>query len=127
MTKTSATSTTWRLPSRMETSWRSSPLSPEADMTDETDETDDPEVPEGAAVFPLIPAEAGISPVLLALLHAVVFLGGSEETVVHPSAAAEALEYIATYLQRLSGKELQRVEEDFQMLYTLDKQEKWSK
>ena len=92
-----------------------------------TDETDDPEVPEGAAVFPLIPAEAGISPVLLALLHAVVFLGGSEETVVHPSAAAEALEYIATYLQRLSGKELQRVEEDFQMLYTLAKQEKWSK
>ena len=29
----------------------------------------EPEVPEGAAVFPLIPAELGINPLLLAALH----------------------------------------------------------
>ena len=32
------------------------------------------EVPEGAAVFPEIPAELGVHPLLLAVLHAVVFL-----------------------------------------------------
>ena len=34
------------------------------------------EVPEGAAVFPTIPAELGVHPLLLAVLHAVVFLEG---------------------------------------------------
>ena len=52
------------------------------------------EVPEGAAVFPLIPAELGIDPLLLAVLHATVFVAGSDENVVQPEAAAEALEYV---------------------------------
>jgi hypothetical protein len=86
-----------------------------------------PEVPEGAAVFPLIPAELGVNPLLLAVLHAVVFLDGSEEEVVNGAAATETLEYVATYLQRLTGKDLQRVREDMQVLRTLAKQEKWAK
>jgi len=85
------------------------------------------EVPEGAAVFPLIPAELGVHPLLLAMLHTVVFLDGSEAHVVDPDAAAEALEYIAGYLQRLSGPELQRVREDVQTLLVFARQEKWSK
>ena len=40
-------------------------------------------VPEGAAVFPLIPLEVDVHPLLLAALHAVVFLEGSEEGIVH--------------------------------------------
>ena len=51
-----------------------------------SDEADD-EVPEGAAVFPTIPAELGVDPLLLAVLHATVFLAGSDEAVVHPAAA----------------------------------------
>lgn len=82
---------------------------------------------EGAAVFPLIPAELGVHPLLLAMLHAYVFLEGSDPNVLHPDAAEEALEYLATYLQRLSGPDLKRVEEDFRALAGLAKTEKWPK
>ncbi len=85
------------------------------------------EVPEGAAVFPLIPAELGIHPLLLATLHAVVFLDGSSEDVVNDAAADEALQYLATYLQRLQGAELKRVREDMDCLLAFARQEKWPK
>lgn len=83
------------------------------------------EVPDGAAVFPLIPAELGVHPLLLAVLHAVVFLDGSSEDVVHDAAADEALNYLATYLQRLSGAELERVRSDMEILQEYAKQEEW--
>jgi hypothetical protein len=83
--------------------------------------------PEGAAVFPLIPPELGIHPLLLGLLHAYVFLEGSEPEVVHPDAAAEAMEYLATYLQRLSGKELLRAREDMETLVGYAKEQEWPK
>ena len=92
------------------------------------DEADRPsEVPEGAAVFPLIPAELGIHPLLLAVLHAVVFFDGSDETVVHDAAADEALQYVATYLQRLEGRDRRRAWEDMDALAAYAKQEKWPK
>jgi hypothetical protein len=83
------------------------------------------EVPAGAAVFPAIPADLGVHPLLLATLHAVVFLDGSEDDVVNPAAAEEALEYLATYLQRLSGPDLQRIREDIEVLLGFARQEKW--
>src|SRR5262249_45881178 len=86
---------------------------------------DSPEVPEGAAVFPLIPPELGVHPLLLAVLHAVVFMQGSESDIVNPDAAAEQMEYIAGYLQRLSGPELQRVREDLETLAGFAKEEGW--
>src|SRR5580704_14827559 len=88
---------------------------------------DDHEAPEGAAVFPLIPPELNINPMLLGILHAYVFLEGSETSIVHPDAAAEAMEYIATYLQRLEKKELQRAREDMETLVGYAKEEKWPK
>jgi hypothetical protein len=84
-----------------------------------------PEVPAGAAVFPLIPAELGIHPLLLAVVHAVVFFDGSDPSVVNDAAADEALQYIATYLQRLEGAELRRVREDMETLRDFARQEKW--
>jgi len=86
-----------------------------------------PQVPEGAAVFPLIPAELGIHPLLLATLHAVVFFDGSADDVVNDAAADEALQYVATYLQRLSGPELKRIHEDLECLQAFARQEKWPK
>src|SRR5437764_10071941 len=74
------------------------------------------ETPEGAAVFPLIPAELGVHPLLLAALHAYVFLEGSDPAVLNPAVADEAMNYLVTYLQRLSGAELRRVTEDMQTL-----------
>ena len=85
------------------------------------------EVPEGAAVFPLIPAELGVHPLLLAALHATVFLDGSEDDVVCPDAANEAMEYLVTYLQRLDGATLQRVREDLEVLAGYGRQQGWPK
>ena len=85
------------------------------------------EVPEGAAVFPTIPAELGVHPLLLAVLHAVVFLEGSGADVVNSSAAQEQLEVIAAMLQRLGENELRRVREDMATLVGYAKHEKWDK
>ena|SRR5579883_2077805 len=85
------------------------------------------EVPEGAAIFPLVPAELGVHPLLLAVLHTVVFLEGSEPNVVQPDAADEALEYLATYLQRLEGDALRRAREDLLTLAGYARQQGWPK
>jgi hypothetical protein len=85
------------------------------------------ETPEGAAVFPLIPEELGVHPLLLAVLHAYVFLEGTEEVVLNGAVAEEAMEYLVTYLQRLQGADLQRVREDFQTLVGFAKMDKWPK
>jgi hypothetical protein len=81
--------------------------------------------PEGAAVFPLIPEELGVHPLFLAMLHAFVFLEGSEPEIVNDDAASEAMEYLATYLQRLEGKELARAKEDLETLVGYAKEQKW--
>jgi hypothetical protein len=83
-------------------------------------------VPDGAAVFPLIPAELNVHPLLLAVIHATVFLG-SDENVVDPDAAQEAIEYLATYLQRLEGPDLRRIREDMECLSAFARQSQWPK
>jgi len=85
------------------------------------------EVPDDAALMPEIPAELNVHPLLLAVLHATIFLDGSGDEVVDPDAAAEALEYLATYLQRLQGPELRRVKEDLQVLAAYAKDQDWPK
>lgn len=95
-------------------------------MASETPATPD-ETPDGAAVFPLIPAEIGVHPLLLAALHAYVFLEGSDPNVLNPAVADEAMQYVVTYLQRLRGPDLQRVREDVQTLVGFAKAEKWPK
>jgi hypothetical protein len=96
-------------------------------MSAADDEQQGGEVPEGAAVFPLIPEELGINPLLLAVIHATVFLAGSDDDVVDPDAAQEALEYLAGYLQRLEGEQLARGREDMQCLIAYAHQERWPK
>jgi hypothetical protein len=91
------------------------------------DPTPPADTPDGAAVFPLIPAELGVHPLLLAVLHAYVFLEGSEEAVLNGTVAEEAMQYLATYLQRLTGPDLKRVREDLQTLVGFAKHDKWPK
>jgi hypothetical protein len=91
------------------------------------DDDDEGRVPEGAAVFPEIPAELLLNPLLLAIVHTVVFLAGSAEEIVLTAAADEALGYIAGYLQRLTGPDLQRAQEDMAALLTYAKQQSWEK
>ena len=85
------------------------------------------EAPDGAAVFPQIPAELGVNPLLLAALHAYVFLEGSEESVLDGAVAEEAMNYLVGYLQRLDGSQLQRVKEDMATLTAFAKSEDWPK
>jgi hypothetical protein len=92
-------------------------------MAEETESS----VPEGAAVFPLIPPELGVNPLLLALLHAVVFLEGSDDTIVDPAAADEGLQFIAGYLQRLRGKQLEQARLDMSCLANYARQAQWAK
>jgi hypothetical protein len=90
-------------------------------------EHDEDEVPEGAAVFPDIPAELNVNPLLLAVVHAVVFLAGSADDIVQPAAADEALGYLAGYLQRLTGPDMARAKDDVSALLAYAKQQQWEK
>jgi hypothetical protein len=85
------------------------------------------ETPDGAAVFPLIPPEIGVHPLLLAVVHAYVLLEGSDPEVLNPAVAEEAMNYLVTYLQRLKGDDLRRVKEDMATLAAFAKSEKWPK
>lgn len=85
------------------------------------------EAPDGAAVFPLIPPELGVHPLLLAALHAYVFLTGSDDEIVNADAATECMEYQAGYFQRLGGAELKKVREDLDTLAGFGKSEGWPK
>ena len=89
-------------------------------MSDEANQ-----VPDGAAIFPVIPEELGIHPLLLAVLHSIVFLEGSTEEVVHPDAADEAVQFLMSYFQRLRGADLKRLREDLETLISFARQEKW--
>jgi hypothetical protein len=82
---------------------------------------------DGAAVFPLIPPELHVQPLLLALLHSMVFIEGSTDEVIDPEAADEALEYIVTYLHRLNGPPLKQLQEDLACLLDFAKQQGWPK
>jgi hypothetical protein len=83
------------------------------------------EVPDGAALFPEIPTELGVHPLLLAVLHATVFLAGSTDEIVDGDAADEAVQAMAGYLQRLEGEQLARVREDLACLIAFARQGKW--
>lgn len=85
------------------------------------------ETPDGAALFPEIPVQLGVHPLLLAALHAYVFLEGSDEAIVNAAAAEEAMQCLAGYLQRLSGPELRRVQEDLATLAAFAKSDGWPK
>jgi hypothetical protein len=98
-----------------------------SDDEEAVDQGPENEVPEGVAVFPTIPEELGVSPLLLAVLHATVFLSGSDPSIVQPAAADEAVGQFAEYLQRLQGSDLTRVEEDMACLVSYARQQKWPK
>jgi hypothetical protein len=84
------------------------------------------QVPEGAAVVPLIPENAGVNPLFLAVFHALMFLEGSSEEVIDPAAAEEAAQYMATYLQRLSRSDRHKLKEDLRRLVDHAQRQKWS-
>ena len=102
-------------------------MSDEEDEFEDDEEEGDDEVPDGTAVFPDIPVELNVSGQLLAILHAVVFIAGSDAKIVHPAAGDEALGYIGGYLSRLTGKEIERILEDLKAIRGFAKEQGWPK
>jgi hypothetical protein len=84
------------------------------------------EVPDGAAVFPAIPEELGTDPLLLAVIHATVFLAGSDDRLVDPAAADEVVEAMGNYLRRLEGDRLAAIREDMECLVSYARQQQWT-
>lgn len=97
------------------------------DDIDEIEEGEELEVPDGAAFFPIIPAELHLNPALLAVLHTVVFLAGSADNIVHPAAGEEALQGLAEYLSRLSESDRDRWLADLKALRDHAKEQGWPK
>lgn len=107
----------------------STPLTPDPSPAEGPGDNADeacPNMPDGVALFPLIPEELGIHPLLLATLHAIVFFDGSTVENVSDDAANASLTYLGTYLQRLRGADLKRVREDMDCLIAFAKQEGWA-
>ena len=102
-------------------------MADDRDDMDEMEEMDENsiEVPEGTAIFPEIPDQVGANPLLLSLLHFVVFIAGSDEAVCNQEAGAAILDQVATYLQRLSTKEVARLKEDLAVLAAFARDQKW--
>ncbi len=92
---------------------------------DTNEDQDYIEVPEGVSILPEIPEDLGVSPLFLAMLQSYVFLAGSEDNIVHPAAAEEALSMMENSLQRVKGADLKRVKEDLDTLIGFAKEEKW--
>jgi hypothetical protein len=67
-------------------------------------------VPKAAFVMPLLPPQLEVDPVLAALLHCMAFLEVSGDDAVDPDWAVEAMEYVATYVQRLPREQLDAIE-----------------
>lgn len=94
-----------------------------ADIEDD----DDSDVPDGAAVFPEIPMDLNVSPQLLAIMHAVVFIAGSDTKIVNAAAGDEALNTMSGYLERMTNVERKRILDDLSALRTFAKEQGWPK
>ena len=77
-------------------------------------------------MFPLIPAELGVHPLLWPCCTPTSSSTGRSGRG-EPGGVEEAMEYLAAYLQRLSGPDLRRASEDMDTLVGFAKQQKWPK
>lgn len=86
---------------------------------DEFEDDEDGDLPaeenpglEGIALFPDIPQELGIDPLLESLISMVVFITASDEDLVNPKAADEAFTHLQNILSKLADKRLSRLREE---------------
>ncbi len=71
---------------------------------------------EGIALFPQIPPELGIDPLLECLLSMVVFITASDENLVDPKAADEAFAHLQVVLSKLGEKRIDRLREELEVV-----------
>jgi hypothetical protein len=78
-----------------------------------------------SAHLPLVADDAEIDPILLALLHAAMFLDLSEEPAVESGAARSVLERIGLYVQRLSDDEVEELAVSLERLAARGERDGW--
>lgn len=88
-------------------------------------EPSDAQATSESAELPLVPEDAGIDPVLLALLHAAMFLDLSEQPALDASAARPVLERIGLYVQRLSDDDVEQLAESLSRLADRGERDGW--
>lgn len=67
-------------------------------------------------VMPLVPAELGIDPVLLCVLHCAAFLDLASVDLVDADAAGDVLENLESYVKRLSPERLTEIQRQLDVL-----------
>ncbi len=76
-------------------------------------------------MFPVIPAELGIDPLLAALLQAAAFLDLGEDDVVDPDAAVSVLEHVGLYASRLSPEQIDALQEQLERIVEYGESQGW--
>ncbi len=71
-------------------------------------------------IMPPVPAELGVDPLLLSLLHCAAFLDLASEDLVDPDAAGDVLEQLEIYVKRLAP------ERQSELQAQLEKLEAWA-
>ena len=82
-------------------------------------------LPKAAFVMPEVPASLGVDPLVLAVVHADVFLQLSEDEAVDPDAAVEASESVGAYLRRLPKGRTDAFKSDIRKLAAYARKQKW--
>jgi hypothetical protein len=92
-----------------------------------SDEPRDPEAEtfDEVSMLPVVPAELGIDPLLLALLHLAGFLDLSGDDMVEPSAATDALEHVGFYVQRFDERRLGELQAELDRLVAHAEKSGW--
>jgi hypothetical protein len=76
-------------------------------------------------VMPRVPAELGIDPILLALLHCAAFLDLASDDQVDPESAGEVLESLEIYMKRLPSERLGQIEQQLEKLEAWAEESGW--
>ena len=78
-----------------------------------------------ASLLPAIPEGLELDPLLLALLQCTAFLDLSSDDEVQPDAAAEVLEHVGMYVQRMGDEELDQIESQIEDVVAHGKEAGW--
>ena len=82
-------------------------------------------VEKGAFVLPVLPRGLKIDPLFASVLHCTAFLELSDDDVVDPDAAVEAMEHVAMYLSSLDAPSTTRLSEQLSRVVRHARKDKW--
>lgn len=76
-------------------------------------------------ITPLVPPELGIDPLLLGLIHCAAFLDLANDELVDSDVAADVLEGLEVYIQRLPPERLTEIQSQLERLEAYADESDW--